>query len=236
MLTNVLPGLRELRAPLAAGYLWLVFAWMVWGGELPNKDDPKAAPLEQLYKLEPIISTIGLAVVASVAAYVLGSIVIDVQTAIGRGAAQLSVRGWLLVVASLSLVAAIIFAWRRLDVSTASAVTALVGMVWIGSFGRPWYMTRGLATPYWTRFRPTGQLALTEAGSSMLERWERNRVEELRAEFDVDDPAVAKEIEAIDDEDLRQDLVSALESGLTRRSAKRPGTTSPPTATCSRHV
>jgi hypothetical protein len=28
MITGLLPGLRELRAPLAAGYLWLVVAWL----------------------------------------------------------------------------------------------------------------------------------------------------------------------------------------------------------------
>jgi hypothetical protein len=88
MLGNVLPGLRELRAPLAAGYLWLVFAWIVWGDELPSKseeeEDFKRTPLDRFFELEPIVSSIGLAVVASVAAYVLGSIVIDVQTVIGR--------------------------------------------------------------------------------------------------------------------------------------------------------
>ena len=31
MLTSLLPGLRELRAPLAAGYLWLTAAWLGFG-------------------------------------------------------------------------------------------------------------------------------------------------------------------------------------------------------------
>jgi hypothetical protein len=83
MLGNVVPGLRELRAPLAAGYLWLLFAWLVWGDKLPNKSAEKPDPLDRLYRLEPVVSSIGLAVVASVAAYVVGSIVIDVQTWIG---------------------------------------------------------------------------------------------------------------------------------------------------------
>ena len=95
MLGNVLPGLRELRAPLAAGYLWLLFAWMVWGDTLPTKDENKGDALDRLYQLEPVISSIGLAVVASVAAYVLGSIVIDVQTAIGRRIANLESWYWM---------------------------------------------------------------------------------------------------------------------------------------------
>lgn len=76
MLGNVLPGLRELRAPLAAGYLWLLFAWLVWGDELPTSKEVRSDPaLDRLYELEPVISSIGLAVVASVAAYMVGSIV-----------------------------------------------------------------------------------------------------------------------------------------------------------------
>jgi hypothetical protein len=99
MLANVLPGLRELRAPLAAGYLWLLFAWMVWGDKLPSKSeevaDPARTPLDRFFELEPVVSSIGFAVLASVAAYVVGSIVIDVQTALGRtmGAALLRLIG-----------------------------------------------------------------------------------------------------------------------------------------------
>lgn len=32
MLANTLPGIREIRGPLAAGYLWLVFGWLALGG------------------------------------------------------------------------------------------------------------------------------------------------------------------------------------------------------------
>ena len=38
--------------------------------------------MSRLYRLEPVISSIGVAVIASVAAYMLGSIMIDVQKAI----------------------------------------------------------------------------------------------------------------------------------------------------------
>ena len=92
MLANVLPGLRELRAPLAAGYLWLLLGWMALGHKLPTSTEKKPDGLERLYQLEPVISSIGLAVVASVVAYVVGSIVIDVQTAVGRRFADLGRR------------------------------------------------------------------------------------------------------------------------------------------------
>src|SRR5690349_15031744 len=82
MLANVMPGLRELRAPLTAGYLWLLWAWLTFGGLLPNATTP--GHLARLYDLGPVVSDFGLAVVASVAAYVIGSIVIDAQVLIGR--------------------------------------------------------------------------------------------------------------------------------------------------------
>src|SRR5688572_24765299 len=84
MLASVLPGVRELRAPLAAGYLWLLFVWLVWGDDLPTKAEATDTAFERLDELEPVLTAVGLAVVASVGAYVLGSIVIDVQVAIGR--------------------------------------------------------------------------------------------------------------------------------------------------------
>jgi hypothetical protein len=83
MFSSVIPGLRELRAPLAGGYLWLVWAWMVWGDSLPARNDV-SGPLERLYELEPALSDLGVAVVASAAAYIVGSIVIDIQTRIGH--------------------------------------------------------------------------------------------------------------------------------------------------------
>jgi hypothetical protein len=84
MVTGVLPGLRELRAPLAAGYVWLLAAWLALGDELPTAGDDKAPSLDRLYRLEPVVSDLGLAVVASVAAYLVGSIAIDVQARVAR--------------------------------------------------------------------------------------------------------------------------------------------------------
>jgi hypothetical protein len=83
MLASVMPGLRELRAPLAAGYLWLALSWLVLGDALPASDEVNG-PFARLYELEPVVSNLGLAVVASVGAYILGSIAIDVQVRIGQ--------------------------------------------------------------------------------------------------------------------------------------------------------
>ena len=83
MLSNVLPGLRELRAPLAAGYLWLTWSWLVWGDDLPTRAEV-SGPLARLYALEPVVSKLGVAVVASVGAYIVGSIAIDMQSRLGH--------------------------------------------------------------------------------------------------------------------------------------------------------
>jgi hypothetical protein len=83
VLANVMPGFRELRAPLAAGYLWLVWAWLVWGDTLPTRKEV-TGPLDRLYELEPVVSDLGRAVIASVAAYIVGSIAIDLETRFGR--------------------------------------------------------------------------------------------------------------------------------------------------------
>lgn len=74
---------RSPRATSAAGYLWLFFAWVVWGESLPDANDTKPMVVERVYELEGVVSSLGLAVVSSVAAYVVGSIVIDVQRIVG---------------------------------------------------------------------------------------------------------------------------------------------------------
>jgi hypothetical protein len=188
MLGNVLPGLRELRAPLAGGYLWLLFAWMVWGDKLPSNGAEKADALDRLYRLEPVISSIGLAVVASVAAYTVGSIAIDVLAGIGRRIGNLVdrvdtsapdsyVSKW---TAQIEGRRATRDVWTRVDANLAISDAA-----------------RALWREQW-RGRPrTGILALTEAGNRMLEPWVSARAYELREEFEdriISDLRAANEI------------------------------------------
>jgi hypothetical protein len=78
-----MPGLRELRAPLAAGYLWLLWFWLAFGDAF-RIDDQVSGPLKRLTDLDPLVSDLGRAVVASVAAYVVGSIVLDAQAVLAR--------------------------------------------------------------------------------------------------------------------------------------------------------
>jgi hypothetical protein len=94
VLSSVVPGLRELRAPLAAGYLWLLIGWLMVGDQLPTAGERKPPAIERLYRAEPVLSRLGLAVAASVAAYVLGSVLLDLQTRIASRVRSRWARIW----------------------------------------------------------------------------------------------------------------------------------------------
>jgi hypothetical protein len=72
VLASLLPGLRDVRTPLAVGYLWLLCAWLAWGEHFPRlntNDDGVVANLFDLH--DRLGDAVGLAAV-SFTAYVLG--------------------------------------------------------------------------------------------------------------------------------------------------------------------
>ena len=71
-LTQLLPGLRDVRAPLVAGYLWLFTGWLLLAGHLPAKTD--ADVYANAFAVGDAVGQIGWVTVASVAAYLLGSL------------------------------------------------------------------------------------------------------------------------------------------------------------------
>lgn len=83
MLANLLPGLREIRAPVVSGYLWLAFFFLVLHSDLPSSSHPGKV-LQPLFDLFDDLSTLGVATVASVAAYLVGSAMQEVLKLIGR--------------------------------------------------------------------------------------------------------------------------------------------------------
>jgi hypothetical protein len=75
VLANLLPGVRDLRTPLATGYAYFLFLWLVFG-----KDNlaPEAAPndlWQRFYDLSDTIGTAGSLAIVSFTAYLFGSIV-----------------------------------------------------------------------------------------------------------------------------------------------------------------
>lgn len=72
ILGSILPGLREIRGPVVAGYLWLLLLWLLLDPQTPSPDE--GGLYAQLVSLSEDIGPIGQAVAASVAAYLLGSV------------------------------------------------------------------------------------------------------------------------------------------------------------------
>ncbi|MDV6262341.1 hypothetical protein [Rhodococcoides yunnanense] len=72
MLTTILPGLRDLRTPLAAGYLWLLALFLVVVDWLPSAGVDDAA-LSQLIRWGGSVGTTTLLGVLTFVAYLVGS-------------------------------------------------------------------------------------------------------------------------------------------------------------------
>lgn len=72
VLASLLPGLRGLRAPLSAGYLWLVAAWLAFADVIPRPGQTKTGLVNDIYYLgEAAGTTVALAATTFVA-YLVG--------------------------------------------------------------------------------------------------------------------------------------------------------------------
>jgi hypothetical protein len=92
MLTSVLPGLRELRTPLAAGGVWLLTLWLVFGEQLRGsaEQQPFLKNLTALseYAGKPLVSA-----AISLAAYLVGTVLTVNAAAAERWTQLLKLRG-----------------------------------------------------------------------------------------------------------------------------------------------
>lgn len=77
MLASILPGLREIRTPLTVGYAWLLVAFLAVGYRLPDMAAATGV-LADLYRIGGVLTPAGIAVLASVVAYLLGIVVVPV--------------------------------------------------------------------------------------------------------------------------------------------------------------
>ncbi|MDI9919347.1 MULTISPECIES: hypothetical protein [unclassified Rhodococcus (in: high G+C Gram-positive bacteria)] len=74
MLTTILPGLRDLRTPLATGYLWLVAMFMlILGGVLPTREGGLPF-VRELYTLSDGVGATAMLGVLTFVAYLIGSV------------------------------------------------------------------------------------------------------------------------------------------------------------------
>jgi hypothetical protein len=74
MLASLLPGLRDLRTPLATGYLWLVVIWLVAHQYVPLTIQQAPPPLKPLFQLGSVLGTSAVLAALSFVAYVMGSL------------------------------------------------------------------------------------------------------------------------------------------------------------------
>jgi hypothetical protein len=72
MLTNLLPGLRDLRAPLSAGYLWLAAGWLYFAPQLPSSVNDAQGVLKDIYRVIQASSPVTVAAGLTFAAYIIG--------------------------------------------------------------------------------------------------------------------------------------------------------------------
>ena len=73
MLMNLLPGLRDLRAPLAAGYLWLIGLWLLLVDAVPSRSKATGV-VAHVYTLTHDLGHGVVLAAISFAAYLVGSI------------------------------------------------------------------------------------------------------------------------------------------------------------------
>jgi len=72
MFATLLPGVRFVRAPLAAGFLWLLGGWLLLADHVPTKSKATGG-LHTLIDLSDRMGRISLGVVAAFSAYIVGA-------------------------------------------------------------------------------------------------------------------------------------------------------------------
>jgi len=76
MFASLLPGIREIRAPLAAGYAWLAFAYLTAG--TPADVSTSLGPLSEIAARVGELGTVAVATALSFAAYLIGGVSTDI--------------------------------------------------------------------------------------------------------------------------------------------------------------
>jgi hypothetical protein len=82
IITNSLPGIRDLRGPLVAGYLWLIFVWMLVQPDITRR--PRSPVAGSLWDLGQQVGPIGVAIATGFGAYMLGALSQEITTTLGQ--------------------------------------------------------------------------------------------------------------------------------------------------------
>ncbi|MBV1856694.1 WD40 repeat domain-containing protein [Catellatospora tritici] len=74
MLASIMPGVREIRTPLATGYAWILVVYLAVGHRLPDAASSTGL-LADVYRIGRLVTPAGIAVAVSVVAYLTGVVV-----------------------------------------------------------------------------------------------------------------------------------------------------------------
>lgn len=78
MLATVLPGVRYIRTPLTVGYMWFLVLWLAIGHRLPTSSQASGL-FADVFRISHAVGPAATAVAVSVAAYVVGILVVPLS-------------------------------------------------------------------------------------------------------------------------------------------------------------
>jgi hypothetical protein len=74
VLASLLPGLREIRTPLAVGYIWLLNLWLIFADILPRAAPRTGFVLAHRFELGGLLGRAAVLAALSFVGYILGSL------------------------------------------------------------------------------------------------------------------------------------------------------------------
>jgi hypothetical protein len=85
LLSVVVPAVREMRGPLISGYVYLLSLWIAFGERVPARTELEPGSVgDLLARAADLVGSPGVVAAASIAAYLVGSLVHDVLVASAR--------------------------------------------------------------------------------------------------------------------------------------------------------
>ncbi|WP_308490926.1 hypothetical protein [Microbacterium terrisoli] len=77
MISSLLPGLRDVRVPLAAGFMWLVVLWLIFYSAIPSEESATGLAAE-VYRVLGVFGPAGLTAAVTFVAYLLGMLMVAI--------------------------------------------------------------------------------------------------------------------------------------------------------------
>jgi hypothetical protein len=93
MLANLLPGLRDVRAPLSAGCIWLLTLWLVLGDHVPTQQQARGV-WASLYRLGNLMGPAGVLAAGAFLAYLIGAMLAVRVVTVNAQEAPRTARFW----------------------------------------------------------------------------------------------------------------------------------------------